>query len=113
MFSTNRELALTMLPLLLVTSAIIVVFSTRMEPLFLSVQQKLDRLNTILQENIAGERLVSFCTLTSERSSKMPTGSHRPQCEGNDLHVSNVTPDIFVNIGIVSHLFRAAGYQGR
>src|SRR5512141_1009400 len=41
MFSTNRDLALTMLPLLLVTSAIIVYFSVKMEPLFLSVQQKL------------------------------------------------------------------------
>lgn len=32
MFSTNRNLALTMLPLLLVTSAIIVFFSAKMEP---------------------------------------------------------------------------------
>ncbi len=29
-----------------------------MEPLFRPVQQKLDRLNTVLQENIAGVRLV-------------------------------------------------------
>ncbi len=58
MFSTSRSLALTMLPLLLVTSAIIVFFIVRMEPLFRTVQQKLDRLNTILQENVAGARLV-------------------------------------------------------
>ncbi len=58
MINTNRGLAMTMLPLLLVTSLIIVVFVLKMEPLFQSVQQKLDRLNTILQENIAGARLV-------------------------------------------------------
>jgi ATP-binding cassette, subfamily B, multidrug efflux pump len=58
MFSTSKELALTILPLLLVTSAIIVFFIIVMEPLFRSVQQKLDRLNTVLQENIAGMRLV-------------------------------------------------------
>ncbi len=47
-----------MLPLLIVTSAIIVFFVIRMEPLYRSVQQKLDGLNTVLQENIAGARLV-------------------------------------------------------
>jgi ATP-binding cassette, subfamily B, multidrug efflux pump len=58
MFITNRNLALTILPLLLVTSVVIVFFSIKMEPLFMGVQVKLDRLNTILQENIAGARLV-------------------------------------------------------
>ncbi len=58
MVNTNLNLALTMLPLLLVTSVIIVFFVIKMEPLFHSVQQKLDRLNTVLQENIAGARLV-------------------------------------------------------
>jgi ATP-binding cassette, subfamily B, multidrug efflux pump len=58
MFNTNRQLALSLLPLLLVTSIIIVFFSFKMEPLFRIVQQKLDRLNTVLQENISGVRLV-------------------------------------------------------
>ncbi|MBI1298726.1 ATP-binding cassette domain-containing protein [bacterium] len=58
MFTTDQRLALIMLPLLLVTTVAIVFFSTKMEPLFLTVQQRLDRLNTVLQENIAGARLV-------------------------------------------------------
>jgi len=58
MVNTSRDLALSMLPLLLVTSLIIVFFVLKMEPLFRSVQQKLDRLNTVLQENTAGARLV-------------------------------------------------------
>lgn len=58
MFSTSKELALTMIPLLLVTSAVIVFFSVKMEPLYRTVQFKLDRLNTVLQENISGARLV-------------------------------------------------------
>jgi ATP-binding cassette, subfamily B, multidrug efflux pump len=58
MISTSPSLALTMLPLLLVTSGLIVFVIVRMEPLFLSVQQRLDRLNTVLQENVAGVRLV-------------------------------------------------------
>jgi ATP-binding cassette subfamily B multidrug efflux pump len=58
MINTSRDLALSMLPLLLVTSVIIIIFVIKMEPLFRSVQQKLDRLNTVLQENTAGARLV-------------------------------------------------------
>ena len=58
MFVTDRKLALMVLPVLLATSVVIVFFVSRMGPLFLTVQKTLDRLNTILQENIAGVRLV-------------------------------------------------------
>ena len=58
MISTSRELALTMLPLLFVTSVLIVLFVLRMEPLYRLVQTKLDALNNVLQENIAGVRVV-------------------------------------------------------
>ena len=58
MINTDATLALTMLPLLLVTLVIIVFFIIKMEPLFRTVQQKLDKLNTVLQENVAGVRLV-------------------------------------------------------
>ncbi len=58
MFNTSPQLALTLLPLLLITTVLIVFFIVKMEPLFRTVQQKLDRLNTVLQENIAGVRVV-------------------------------------------------------
>jgi len=55
---TARQLAwiwLAMLPLLF---GIIAVFLVKARPLFLIVQQKLDKLNTVLQENLAGVRVV-------------------------------------------------------
>jgi ATP-binding cassette, subfamily B, multidrug efflux pump len=58
MFNTAPQLALIMLPLLIVTSVLIALFSIKMGPLFLTMQQKLDKLNTVLQENIAGVRVV-------------------------------------------------------
>jgi len=58
MFKTSSSLALTILPLLLLTSVLIAFFVVKMEPLWSSVQQQLDRLNTVLQENIAGIRLI-------------------------------------------------------
>ncbi len=58
MFSTSQALALQLLPLLLVTGVIIVFFVSRMEPFYRTMQQKLDILNTVLQENVAGARLI-------------------------------------------------------
>ncbi len=58
MISTSAHLALTLLPLLLVTALLIGFFIVRTEPLFRSVQAKLDQLNDVLQENLAGARLV-------------------------------------------------------
>ncbi len=58
MVSTSRHLALLLLPLLVATSILIGFFVLKTEPLFRKVQLKLDTLNGVLQENIAGARLV-------------------------------------------------------
>jgi ATP-binding cassette subfamily B multidrug efflux pump len=105
MFNTNRSLALSMLPLLLVTSVIIVFFSIKMEPLFLSVQQKLDQLNTVLQENIAGARLVKAFVRADHESQRFAAVNE----DFTERHVkvmtfmSTMSPVLtfFVNIGIV------------
>ncbi|HET9953026.1 MAG TPA: ABC transporter ATP-binding protein [Polyangiaceae bacterium] len=55
---TSPSLALHMAPLLIVTGLLIAFFVARMEPIFRAVQARLDRLNTTLQENLAGVRLV-------------------------------------------------------
>jgi len=55
---TSWELALLMLVLLPITGGVVWFFITRMQPLFLQVQRRLDKLNTVLQENLAGVRVV-------------------------------------------------------
>jgi ATP-binding cassette subfamily B multidrug efflux pump len=75
MISTSPSLALTMLPLLAVTSATIIFFILRMEPIFRSVQQKLDRLNTVLQENVAGVRLVKAFVRAGYESGRFETAN--------------------------------------
>ena len=105
MVSTSPSLALAMLPLLLVTSAIIVFFVIRMEPLFRSVQQKLDGLNTVLQENIAGVRLVKSFVRADfegerfERANEAYTGQSVRMLQV----VSTMSPvlTMCVNIGMV------------
>ena len=55
---TSPQLALIMVGLLPVIGVFIWLFLTRARPLFLAVQEKLDRLNQVLQENMAGVRVV-------------------------------------------------------
>ncbi|HOG47152.1 MAG TPA: ABC transporter ATP-binding protein [Anaerolineae bacterium] len=105
MFSTSRELALTMLPLLLVTSAIIVAFSIKMEPLFHAVQHRLDRLNTVLQENIAGARLVKAFVRAGYEGERFGVANEDLARRSTDVmqFMSAMSPalTVFVNIGMV------------
>jgi ATP-binding cassette subfamily B protein len=75
MFITSPLLATAMIPLLLVAAVVIVFFSAKMEPLFRSVQQKLDRLNTVLQENISGARLVKSFVRADHEAGRFETAN--------------------------------------
>ncbi|MFH0995425.1 MAG: ABC transporter ATP-binding protein [Pseudomonadota bacterium] len=114
MFHTDTRLAMLLLPVLLPTALVIVFFVSKMEPLFRTMQKKLDRLNTVLQENIAGVRLVKAFV----------RAEHEGGCfaESNDEYtrfsvsvmkfVSTLSPamTIFVNIGVVVVIW-AGGIQ--
>lgn len=105
MFLTSRSLATTMIPLLLITSAIIVFFSLKMEPLFRTVQQRLDRLNTVLQENIAGARLVK-AFVRGEYEGQRFRSANEELTDGTVRvmqYMSSMSPllTIFINIGVV------------
>jgi ATP-binding cassette subfamily B protein len=76
MINTSPTLALTLLPLLLVTSILIVFFILKTEPLFRTVQQKLDRLNTVLQENVAGVRVVKAFVRATFEGQRFEAANH-------------------------------------
>jgi len=58
MVSTDVSLTLRLLPLFLVIGVVIGVLVAKLGPIFMLIQKKLDNLNTVLQENIAGVRVV-------------------------------------------------------
>ncbi len=58
MVMTSMELALMMLVLLPLTLVFTFVFVVKAQPMFLEVQRRLDRLNMVLQEYLAGVRVV-------------------------------------------------------
>ncbi|HVM71224.1 MAG TPA: ABC transporter ATP-binding protein [Anaerolineales bacterium] len=114
MVSTSPSLALTMLPLLLVTSVILVFFTSKMEPLFRMVQQKLDRLNTVLQENIAGVRLVKSFVRAGFEGQRFETANENYTNESVRVmeFMSSMSPalTLCINIGMVIVIW-AGGIQ--
>ncbi len=58
LFFTNWRLTLVVLPLLPIALVIFMLFGRLSQPLFIVVQQKLSALNTVLQENLAGIKVV-------------------------------------------------------
>jgi ATP-binding cassette subfamily B multidrug efflux pump len=58
MIATNLQLAQIMLLLLPFTFVLTIIFIRFAQPLFLKVQQKLESLNQVLQENLAGIRVI-------------------------------------------------------
>lgn len=114
MVNTSSRLALTLLPLLLVTSGIIVFFILKTEPLFRSAQRKLDRLNTVLQENIAGAHLVKAFVRADFEAQRFESANQA--YTQNSIRVmqfmSSMSPalTIFVNIGMMIVIW-AGGLQ--
>ena len=114
MFVTDSHLALMILPVLLATSLVIVFFVSRMGPLFLTVQKKLDRLNTVLQENIAGVRLVKAFVRADHESERFAEANE----DFTDRNVrvmrfmATLFPamSVFINIGMVIVIW-AGGIQ--
>ncbi len=105
MFATSPSLAITIVPLLLITAVVIVFFSSKMEPLFRVVQQKLDRLNTVLQENIAGARLVKAFVRADYEGERFEAANedYTERTVKVMQFMSTMSPalTIFVNIGMV------------
>jgi ATP-binding cassette subfamily B multidrug efflux pump len=105
MVSTDSRLALTILPLLLVTGLIIAIFISRTQPLYLTVQRKLDALNTVLQENIAGVRLVKAFTRGRYETERFATANQ--DYSGRSISVMQVQAflmpalQFMINLGIV------------
>jgi len=115
MISTSPTLALAMLPLLMLTAGLIVFYIVRMEPLFRSVQQKLDGLNNILQENIAGARLVkSFVRADFEgRRFEAASEAFTERSVRAMRIMSSMSPvlTICLNIGVVIVIWLGGSYS--
>lgn len=69
LFTTNAQLALAVIWIIPVALILFMIFGSISQPLFNRVQQKLSALNTILQENLAGIKVVK--AFTREKSEEV------------------------------------------
>lgn len=110
MFITSPTLAIELIPLLIITSLVIVFFISKMEPLFRSVQQRLDRMNTVLQENIEGARIVKAFVRANFENQRFETSNEAYTDHSVKVirFMSTMSPalTIFINLGMVWVLYK-------
>ncbi len=70
LFTTNVRLTLVVLPILPLALILFMIFGSVSQPLFASVQIRLSALNTILQENLAGVKVVRAFTREPSEQAK-------------------------------------------
>jgi ATP-binding cassette, subfamily B, multidrug efflux pump len=69
LFATNVRLTLVVIPILPIALIVFMIFGSVAQPLFRRIQEKLSAVNTILQENLAGLKVVkSFATERREQA---------------------------------------------
>jgi ATP-binding cassette subfamily B protein len=106
LFFTNWQLTLVVLPLLPVALALFMLFGRLSQPLFMSVQVKLSALNTILQENLAGIKVVKAFAREPYEEQRFD-GAATALME-QQLRVSRVFSFLFPVVFLVAQIGQAA-----
>jgi ATP-binding cassette subfamily B protein len=113
LFATNPRLALVVLPLLPVGLVLFIVFGSLMRPMFTRVQIKISALNTLLQENLAGIKVVK--AFTRERSEQVKFRGAAEALMLQQIAVSRLFALLFPIVFTIASLGQAAVlyYGGR
>jgi ATP-binding cassette subfamily B multidrug efflux pump len=106
LFTTNVSLALVILPILPITLVMFMVFGSVSQPLFTKVQAKLSALNTILQENLAGIRVIK--AFAREHSEQARFNQAADAVMSQQITVSRVFTFLFPVVFLVANLGQAA-----
>lgn len=105
LFSTNAQLAIVTIWILPVALALFFVFGSISQPLFFKVQMKLSALNTVLQENLAGIRVVKAFTREKSEQSKFDVAVNALMNE--QIHIARIFTFLFPVIFLVANLGQA------
>jgi ATP-binding cassette subfamily B protein len=103
---TNWQLTLVVVPLLPIALALFLVFGRVSQPLFMTIQVKLSALNTILQENLAGIKVVKAFTREPYERSRFDAAA--TDLMAQQLRVSRIFSFLFPVIFLVAQLGQAA-----
>ncbi|HMQ55628.1 MAG TPA: ABC transporter ATP-binding protein, partial [Anaerolineae bacterium] len=106
LLTTNVSLALVVLSILPVTLVLFMVFGMLSQPLFTKVQTKLSTLNTLLQENLAGIRVIK--AFAREPSEQIKFNQAAEAVMVQQLTVARLFTLLFPVIFLVANLGQAA-----
>ncbi|HEX2990938.1 MAG TPA: ABC transporter ATP-binding protein [Anaerolineales bacterium] len=106
LFSTNATLAWTAMPILPVALVLFMIFGTVSQPLFAKVQQKLSTLNTILQENLAGVKVIKAFTREKEQQAKFRAAADDTMNQA--ISVARLFTFLFPLVFMIANLGQAA-----
>ncbi len=103
---TNLQLTLVVLPLLPIALVVFIVFGRVSQPLFMVVQQKLSVLNTILQENVSGLKVVKAFAREPYEEQRFDTAA--TALMEQQLRVSRIFSFLFPVVFLVAQIGQAA-----
>jgi len=102
---TNFKLMLIVLPILPVAMLVFVFFGRITQPMFMKVQIRLSRLNTVLQENLAGIKVVKAFVREPEQQKRFDTAAD--DLMGQQIQVARVFSFLFPVIFLIMNLGQA------
>ncbi|HSQ38535.1 MAG TPA: ABC transporter ATP-binding protein, partial [Anaerolineales bacterium] len=106
LFTSNVSLAWTAMPILPVAIVTFIVFASLAQPMVSKVQQKLSHLNTVLQENLAGIKVIKAFTREKEEQAKFHSAADDTMKQ--QIAVSRLFTFMFPFIFLVANLGQAA-----
>jgi len=106
LFLTNVRLTLIVLPILPIALVMFMIFGKVTQPLFTEVQRRLSRLNTILQENLAGIKVIKAFTREPEQTAHFEKAADSYM--NQQIKVARVFSFLFPIVFLVANLGQAA-----
>jgi len=106
LFSTSVSLAWTAMPILPIALVMFIIFSSAAQPMFRKVQIRLSALNTILQENLAGIKVIK--AFTREPQQKARFRSSADTLMDQAISVARLFAFLFPIIFLIANLGQAA-----
>jgi ATP-binding cassette subfamily B multidrug efflux pump len=105
---TNSKLMLIILPVLPLALVLFMIFGTIAQPLFTRVQVKLSALNTILQENLAGIKVVKAFVREPEQQARFERSAD--ELMRQQITVARLFSFLFPLVFLIANLGQAAVY---
>jgi ATP-binding cassette subfamily B protein len=105
LFSTNVRLTLIALPILPIALVLFMFFGSKLGPLFLEIQKRLDKVNTVLQENLSGIKVVK--AFTREKSEEKKFDGAADDLMSQNIYVARFFSILFPFVILIASLGQA------